>query len=335
MPGILQILLSALLLVFSILPLSGCGCGFDCNSDNISQQPALLTLGLSDSLPEDLKQVVIEVDSITFKRSGADDVVVDTFTFGPADAATFEINLLKYSGLNQLVVIEDLELDVGTYEVVIAIIATGTNSSYVQEAANDSLQPITVSGGKLTLPGLKLSSGKQAFTVEFGLAQALQFKSTTDGYLLTTTGIRIENNLTGASLSGTVESALFDTVSPCDEKNPPTAGNRVYLYQGIDLATGSLADVFTTGNTTTPPTNALAPFAVASLLQKSDTENWEYAFGYLPAGNYTLAFACDTAADDAVQYNGLLIPQPTNQLYNITLSEAKKSVCNLTAGGSC
>ncbi len=327
-----QILLPALL-ALALLPLGGCGCGFDCNSDNVSKQPTLLTLGLSDSLPEDLKQVVIEVDSITFKRSGAEDVVVDTFTFLPADQSTFQINLLKYPGLNQLVVIEDLKLDVGTYEVEIAIIATGINSSYVLDA-NNSQQPITVSGGKLTLPGLKLSSGKQAFTIEFGLAQALQFKSSTE-YLLTTNGIRMENNLTGASLSGLVPSSLFDTDSPCNEKNPPTSGNRVYLYQGIDQTTARLTDVFTTSSVTKPPTNAIAPFAVASLLQNSSTKNWEYSFGYMPAGDYTLAFACDTATDDSVEYNGLIIPLPANQLYKITLIEAKKSVCNLTAGGSC
>ncbi len=328
----LTMLLPAALLACLILSIGGCSCGFDCNSNddtNSNGDSALLTLGFSDSLPEDLKEVVIEVDSISFRRSGAEAVVVDTFTFGGVDTQTFKVDLLKYPGANQLVVIEDLELDAGTYEVSIAILDDGVNNSNVLEA-NDVRRALTVSGGVLTLPGMQLASGNQAFTVEFGLAQALQFQTATETYLLAPNGIRIENNLTGATLSGLIDSTLFDTVSPCSEKNPPTSGNRVYLYKGIDLAQ-DLADVFTSASVPTPPGNALAPFAVASL----NATTREYAFGFLPAGDYTLAFACDTAEDDAVVWNDLTIPLPVDQVYPITLSRGERAVCNLAEGASC
>jgi Domain of unknown function (DUF4382) len=328
----LTMLFPAALLVFLILSLGACSCGFDCNSDddtNSNGDPALLTLGFSDSLPEDLKEVVIEVDSISFRRSGAAAVVVNTFTFGGVDTQTFKVDLLKYPGANQLVVIEDLELDAGTYEVSIDILDGGVNNSNVL-GADDVRRALTVSGGVLTLPGMQLSSGKQAFTVEFGLAQALQYQTATETYLLATNGIRIENNLTAATLSGQIDSTLFDTVSPCSAKNPPTSGNRVYLYKGIDLAQ-ELADVFTSASVPTPPGNALAPFAVASL----NVTTRAYAFGFLPAGDYTLAFACDTANDDAVVWNDLVIPLPIDQRYPITLSRGERAVCNLDEGASC
>jgi len=328
----LTMLFPAALLVFLILYLGACSCGFDCNSDddtNSNGDPALLTLGFSDSLPEDLKEVVIEVDSISFRRSGAAAVVVNTFTFGGVNTQTFKVDLLKYPGANQLVVIEDLELDAGTYEVSIDILDGGVNNSNVQEA-NDLRKALSVSGGVLTLPGMQLSSGNQAFTVEFGLAQALQYQTATATYLLATNGIRIENNLTAATLSGQIDSTLFDTVSPCSAKNPPTSGNRVYLYKGIDL-TQDLADVFTSASVPTPPADALAPFAVASL----NTTTRAYDFGFLPAGDYTLAFACDTANDDAVVWNDLVIPLPIDQRYPITLSRGERAVCNLDEGASC
>jgi hypothetical protein len=336
----LQLLLPALLLVLALFSLHGCGCGFDCNSNgsNNSGNPALLTLGLSDSLPEDLKKVVIQINSITFRRSGADDVVINTFTVpeqGLTDAPSFQIDLLNYHGVKQLTVIEALELASGNYsEVSIAINTDSINNSYVQQD-DDSLKAIKVSGGVLTLPGMKLSSGDQVFTIEFSLAQALQFQAGDDNYLLTTNGMRIEDNLTGATLSGQVESSLFNTVSPCSAKTTPTSGNRIYLYEGSNLARATLADVFTSASATTPPAAAHAPFAVASLTESSQTGNWEYAFGYVPAGDYTLAFSCNTADDESVQYNGLQIPLPDNQVYNITLSEADKSVCNLTTAANC
>lgn len=329
----LQLALPALLLALSLFNLGGCGCGFDCNSsdNNTPSDPALLTLGLSDSLPEDLKQVFIQVDAITFKRSGADDVVINDFTIGGAVVGTFKVNLLDYPGITQIEVIKGLELATGTYEVAIKLIADGIESSYVKDA-NDISKPLTVSGNTLSVSGMKLASGNQAFTVEFSLAQALS-QPTSDTYRLAATGMRIENNLTDATLSGTLSSDLFNTVSPCNAKTTPTSGNRVYLYKGIDAAK-NLTDVFTSASTTTPPTNALAPFAVASLIQ-STSGGWSYAFGYVPAGDYTMAFSCNTSADDSIQWNDLTIPLPTTQRYGIKLSEKQKAVCNLTTTATC
>jgi len=337
MGKILKLVLPAVLLILTQVPLSGCGCGFDCNSNNNSNSndPASLTLGFSDSLPEDLKQVVIEVESITL-GSGADSKVINKFTIpeqGRVDEETFQIDLLKYRGVQQLTVIEDLELPAGNYSNV--SIEINADGSYVVQQADDNQKPLTVSGGTLTIPGMQLSSGNQVFTVEFGLAQALQFESANERYLLSKTGIRIENNLTGATLSGEVDSDLFDTESPCDEKPTPTSGNRVYLYKGSNLTSNTLADVFTTDSTTTIPDNKLAPFAVASLIEDNQTENWKYAFGYMPAGDYTLAFSCNTATDDSIEYNGLIMPLPTNQVYRIKLSEKNKSICNLTTAADC
>ena len=331
-----KILLAALLLAPLVLPLSGCGCGFDCNNgnDNDNNGPAVLTLGLSDSVPEDLKQVVIEVDSITFRRSGAEDVVVDSFTIDDEVLTTFQVDLLKYRGLHQLIVIENLELNPGLYnELLITILSGDINLSFVQEA-DDSLKEITVPTAGLSVPGMDLSSGKAVFTVEFNLAQALQFQESADKYLLATDGVRVENNETAASLSGQVDSSLFDSVSPCDEKTNPDRGNRIYLYQGVGLS-DRLSDVFTSNSGTDVPADVLAPFAVASLLENTFTGGWEYAFGYLPAGDYTMAFACDTGDDDAVDFDDLVVALPTDQVYEITLSEAERAVCNLGEGASC
>jgi Domain of unknown function (DUF4382) len=336
----LNMLVSGLLLLPLLLPLTGCGgsCGFDCNSNDDNNNPALLTLGLSDSLPEDLKKVVIQVDTITLRRSGVDPIVIDTFTIkqlGLVDAASFQVDLLNYRGVNQLLVIEGLELPTGTYDSVsISIQTGGINQSYVQED-NDTLKAIRVASGVLTLPGITLSSGAQPFTVEFGLAQALQYQNASGTYLLSNSGVRIANNLTSATLAGTVNSALFNTVSPCSQKTNPLKGNRVYLYSGGNLLGENLADVFTSASTVAPPANAVAPFAVASMANNSLTGFWEYAFGFIPAGTYTIAFACDTQTDDSVEYNALTIPLPVTQKYEITLTAAQKGVCNLAEGGSC
>ena len=315
----------------------GCSCGFDCNNDR-DNNPATLTLGFSDQDLEELKQVVIEVDRITLQRSGVEDVVIDRFTIddlGLVDADSFQVDLLDYQGLNQLLVFEDLELATGSYSrLLISILEGDINLSYVQES-DDSLKPIVVAGGQLSLPGPSLSSGAQVFTVEFGLAQALQYQPGPDNYLLTTNGVRLMDDATAASLSGRVDSDLFDSVAPCDAKTDPETGNRIYLYSSGPAPVVDLADVFTSSSSTTVPAGKRAPYAVASMAQDVLTGGWQYSLGYIAPGDYTLAFSCNAADDNPVNYDGISIPLPEDQVYDITLDEGERAVCDLAPDATC
>ena len=336
-PGIK--LLSGLLLAGGLLFLQGCGCGFDCNNgNNPGSGPAFLSLGFSDEALEELKQVVIEVDTITFTRSGAEDVVVETFTIDDldlTDAESFQVDLLQYRGLNQLLVLDGLELDAQTYSAVkLTLLDEDINRSYVQES-DDTLKQLNIPGTTLDLPGMRLSSGDEAYTVVFSLAQALQYQESSDDYLLATDGLRVQDNATAASLSGRVDSSLFDTQPPCDAKEDPELGNRIYLYEGNGLAASRTSDVFTTASSTEIPDDAVMPFSVATLVEDALTGNWQYIFGFLPAGDYTMAFSCDTSDDDPVNYDGYDIPLPTDQSYDVSLDEGEKETCDLDTSPGC
>jgi hypothetical protein len=324
-------------LAVAMLTATGCSCGFDCNNER-SKQAATFTLGFSGQSLEQLKQVVIDVDRITLRRTGAEDVVIDRFTIDElqlVDVESFQLDLLDYQGLNQLVVIEQLELDSGNFSrLLISILDDDINLSYVQES-DDSLRPITVANGELSLPGPSLGSGAQVFTVEFGLAQALQYQQGSDDYLLSTDGVRLMDDAIAASLAGRVDSKLFDGVSPCDNKLDPLAGNRIYLYADGPVATADLADVFTSSSSTTVPAGARAPYAVASLARDTLTGGWQYSLGFVAAGDYTLAFACDAVDDNPVNYDGITIPLPEEQVYEISLDEGERDTCDLAPDASC
>ena len=335
----LLILLSGSLVAILMTSAGGCGCGFGCNNDNDGDTgPAILSLGFSDESLEELKQVVIEVDGITLRRSTGEEVRVDTFTIdelGLTEVDTFQVDLLQYRGLNQLLVIDALELESGSYDsMAIGILGGDVNRSYVQ-GSDDVLREITVPGDAISLPGVSLASGNQLYTVVFSLAQALQYQAATDDYRLTTTGMRVMDNAVAASLSGRVDAALFDSVAPCDEKTDPESGNRVYLYEGTGLSAADLADVHTDNSGTAIPDGALAPSAVATLARDVLTGRWQYAFGFLPSGDYTLAFACDSADDDPVEFDAIAIPLPGDQQYDIQLDEGEQAVCDLADGATC
>jgi len=166
-----------LLVALTMIWLGGCGCGFDCNNGNNSSGPAFIDLGLSADAPEDLKQVVIEVDSITLVRSGGQDIVIDRFTIDEldvVDADTFQVDLAQYLGLNQLLVTRDLEASAQSYSSVrLEVLDDDINRSYVQES-DDTLKPLNIQGTALNLSGVSLDSGQGTITITFGLAQAIQ-----------------------------------------------------------------------------------------------------------------------------------------------------------------
>jgi len=332
------VLLAALLTML----LAGCDtCGFDCGDDDDNGDgPTLLDLGFSDAPPEDIQQVVIEVTGITLSRSGDDgDVVVTEFTIpgeNLENVSSFQVDLLEYRGARQLLVIEDLELEPGDYNgLLIDIDTTDVNTSSVLEDDGEQ-KPIAATGSRLSLSGFRLNSGEQALTVEFGLAQALRFREASDDYLLTNDGVRVVDNADSVTLSGTVEPDLFDAAPACEEKTDPTAGNRIYLYEGVSVDSGELADIFNDDSQTSPPADAVAPVAVSPVRQDESTAVWEYVFGFVPPGDYTLASACDTAEDDPVDYDELQIPLPDDQIYRVELSGSDDvAICDISEPRSC
>jgi len=335
----LLILWSSTLVALLLASAGGCGCGFDCNNDDDDKAgPALVSLGFSGESLEELKQVVIEVDRITLQRTGGEEVIVETFTIdelGLTEADTFQVDLLQYRGLNQLTVIDSLELEAGVYSnVAIGILGGDVNRSYVQDT-DDILREINVPGDTLSLAGIVPASGDQRYTAVFSLAQALQYQAATDDYRLTDTGTRVVDNGVAASLSGRVDTGLFDSETPCDEKTDPESGNRIYLYQGVGLSAAALADVHTGDSDPAIPDGALAPFAVATLARDVLTGRWQYALGFLPSGGYTLAFACDSAGDDPVDFDAIVIPLPGDQQYDIQLDEGEQAVCDLADSADC
>ena len=337
MKRVLHLLSVISILLFLTSTLQGCdSCGFDCNDDD-EATTGTLSLGFSDAPLDDASEVALTVDTITLRGSGVDDVVVDTFTIadlGLTDAESFSIDLLSYRGLNQLVIISDLELDIGTYSALDLDILDGdVNNSYVMDSGGQKV--LSASGSSLSLPGLIISTGSQSYTVEFSLGQSLLYNSTADSYELTTQGIRVEDNAEVATLTGTVDAALFDLEEPCLSKTDPLTGNRVYLFAGTGLDSALLADVHTSASNTEVPAAAIAPFETSTILENKTFGRWEFAFGFVPAGGYTLVFSCEAQDDDPVDYDGFGLPSPAGQLYEMTLSAGITSNCDMAPDATC
>ncbi|ARN74110.1 DUF4382 domain-containing protein [Oceanicoccus sagamiensis] len=305
--------------------------------DTSDPDPGTISIGFSDAPVDDAKEVVIEVDTITLKRSG-DDVVIETFTSSDLDiidAETFQINLLDYQGSDQAIVIEDLEVPSGTYtsvELTILNDEAVIDDSYVIEV-DDTQKILKIPSDDLKLDGFVVDEPEeegdtQTFTIDFNLRQSMTYNPGQERYILKPNGIRVQDNSGDRTIRGDVDSGLFDTEEDCADKEDPTAGNIIYLYEGTELGIENLADMFDEDNSSTDiPDGAIAPYAVVAVMEDG-MDNWAYEFAYLPAGEYTLVFTCDAVEDDPDDYDGLTLPLPEEQIIELSTASAS-AVCDL------
>jgi hypothetical protein len=240
---------------------------------------------------------------------------------------------VDYPGITQLLVITGLAMERGTYSSIVLDILDGdVNQSYVRD--DEGAKPLNAPSSQLVLPGISVSAGAQSNTVEFSLGQSLLYQSSSDSYELTIEGIRVEDSDAG-SIAGSVDSSLFDLDAPCDAKADPLLGNRVYLYSGINLGLDNLADVYTSNSSDSIPDDAIAPYAVSDVTQVTGLPTWSYVFGFIPEGQYTLAFSCEAEDDNPVNYDDFSVPSPIGQRYEIDQADGEDTVCNLAVDASC
>lgn len=327
--------------------LAGCGGGGGGGGSDDPPAPATakVSFNVTDAPVDDAAAVVITVDKVILRRDGADDVVVDRFSIPPLNLSnvdTFQMNLLDYRNGERLLIVNDLVVPAGTYsQVVLQVIDNNINASYVDEISTGLRKPIKQPSGDLKLGGFTANAnGVYAFTLDFDLRKAMTYNPGNNGngqdrYILKPRGVRVIDQALAASLSGRVDSALFNTATACASKPDPKVGNAVYLYAGTSLAPSSLVDVYDPEIATGLPVGAVNPLAAANIYQGADGI-WRYHFGYVPAGNYTLAFSCNAAGDLADTYDGIAIPLPSTQKIELTLATGQARSCNLPiAGAAC
>ncbi|NND68007.1 MAG: DUF4382 domain-containing protein [Halioglobus sp.] len=320
--------LLALPLLGLLLQMQGCGtCGFDCSDGNDNEAAASLTLSFSDAPLEDLKEVVIEVSAIEFRRDNLDPIVVETFDLATSSGReSFKIDLLQFPGIQSQEILTGLTVPADFYdEIFIEILSGDVNHSYVLDD-EDMSRVINVDDSGLLLSGRQVDAENQDITVEFGLARALKFNANDDTYTLDEEGVRVVQDSLDPSLGGIVDEDLFTAAVECDDmEDGDNAWNRVYLYEGTGLDLDSLGDVFTEG--AAGSAGKIAPYAASTLTLGPN--GWQFSFGYLPSGGYTLAFSCNAQEDDARTVQDITIPLPADQVVQLSLSTQENVSCDL------
>ena len=335
-------------LLTAVLLLAACS---NSSSTKDSVTTSDVSLRLSDAPVGDLEQVVFTVDKIIFRRDGADDVVVDTFTSdelndgdGIVDEETFTLDLLTVQGNENRLVLDSVTLPVGDYQnMILKVLDEDLNYSYVKEQDNDTLKELKVPSDGLKLGAFSVAAqSTQAFVVEFGLQQAMTYNPGKDRYILKPRGVRIVRLEEATSIEGVVDLAEINMTEAC----VGSLSSNAYLYAGHDLDASLLGDVFVRvdDDPTDPempeqddnvPENIIAPLVATAITEREDeTGTGDYIFSYLDAGDYTVAISClaGDQVDDPVQYDGISIPLPATELIEVTLAAETQLHCDFPLG---
>lgn len=302
------------LTILGTLTLSACGSDSDSTP---APKTASVSFSIADAPVDDAQEVVVAIDAIELVKDGQDNLLLDVT--GEDDLSYMQVDLKKFQGGDSALLLGDEELLIGEYkELILHVIdeSSGADFSYVTEISGARI-PMKQPSQKLKLGGFEVTSdGVQRFTIHFDLRTALVSNQNGNRYNLKPHGVEIVDNATVASLYGTVEPSLVNACTGNENE-----GSFVYLYSGVGMSDEQLTDNFDADiNTETLPEGAVRPTSSAAVEMKVDSNDYTYAFGFIPAGEYTVAFSCSAANDDPEQYQGLTIPNPDNQRHDVTLS---------------
>jgi hypothetical protein len=305
------------------------GCGSSSSGGGAGAVP--VDISVSDAAVGDLAAVVVTLDRVVVNRPGQD-IVVDTFPNedpGEPDTDTITFDLLDYQGMDRLLIVRGLMLVPGDYQNLRLEVVE--SESWVEEADGD-IRPLKAPSQELKLGGFTVAGGgPQAFVVEFPLAHAMTYNPGPQRYILKPRGLRIVDVARGATLGGVIDDALFDAGDDCDTKGDPAEGNVVYLYRGHGLDIGALGDLFDPDLDADAAADLEPPYSAERV-----GADGSYFFTYLPAGNYTIAFACDAAGDDPEFDDGILVPNPADEWIELSVLEGEDRACDFPIdGGGC
>ena len=301
--------LSALASIVSAFTLLGCGGGD-------GEQTASVSFYVSDAPVDKASSVSISFSMVELVDDEGNSFFLDVIPSTGLDYQT--VDLMEYQGENSQLIVSTQPVPVGSYKELILHVTNENGVNYVID--ENRQQPLKQPSNKLKLGSFDVTSeAVQLYTIEFDLRQSLVMRGnlgSNNGYILKPHGVFIVSNASAVSISGNVDDNLLTGDESC------TADSQafIYLYEGEGHDSANLIDLvdeddpeFDSQNPV--PENAVKPIASAGL-----DENNNYAFGFLNAGTYTVAFSCNAGDDNPIQYDGTAIPLPTGQVGTTTLA---------------
>ncbi len=268
--------LSKTLIAAPVLALAMSGCNDGSTSNNGST--GTLNLAVTDAPVDDALQVWITFTGVELKPTSGNAFDIDF-------ATPKEINLLDLQGSDFSFLVEDETILSGTYNWMrlkvkaerdtitgdsYLVNSTGTHSLYIPSGSETGLKlhnAFTIMGGSVN-----------DLTIDFDLRKSIHKPQGAVSDYVLKPSLRLVQDQTSGHITGTVP-----TIQAADAACTSAA---VYLFEG--------ENVTPTDEGPTEPN----PITTSLVKYNIDSASYEYEIGFVPAGNYTIAFTCVADTDE-------------------------------------
>lgn len=273
-----------------LFALGACG-GSGSDSDTVSENQNTdterfitnFTLNISDAPVDNASEVMVYFREVELIGNG-DPIIIDV---SDSTGSPRMIDLLTLQGEKFVNLIDDFEIPSGQYSHLRMVIE---EDSYI--VMDSGTYPLSVPGQKLKLDGFVAEpQTDQTFTVEFDLRKSLVNPVGKNEVFLKPRGVRLVRNDTVGTLLGRVSMGLINDAD-CMVKADAHRGNAVYLYEGMALDTSML------GDDADLQSGEIRPVTSANVIYDDTADTYNFTLGYVPAGDYTLAFSCLAYQDE-------------------------------------
>ena len=287
--------------------LSACGGGSDSNTP---PQTGDVAFSITDAPADDLEQVHLTIEGVSLKPADGDKLYLEL------DQPLIVDNLLDLQGSLSTVILPSTEVPAGRYNWVRLHVRSGLDNTYVvddmsgqyplyvpgQQNSDNKVRHVQLVSGFVVPVG-----GEVNFTLDVDLRRAIT-KPTNKNYYLLRPAIRMVDNSTVGTISGTISDSLITDESCTSVMEADTLeGNAVYLYREFDAVTG---DIYLDAQG--EPVDTTNPLTTANVFYDGDTDSYTYEIGFVPAGEYTVAFTCQALDDNPENDDSLIFPASRN-----------------------
>jgi len=260
-----------------------------------SLSPSRLTISITDAPIDSATEVWIQFTGLSIKPIGGNAI---DFKF----ASEKNINLLALEGVHFTDLLSNTEIPVGAYSWIrldVNAINDNINDTYI--VLNDgTTHELWIPSGAQT--GLKINTPFEIaaneqlnLMLDFDLRKSIVLQG--NSYKLRPT-LRMVNKNNTNNISGTIDISLLTAVH-CSDANPAT-GNAVYLFTGTSVIPSDISNANSKLETS------------ARIKLNQQTGNYEYTIGYVPVGDYTLAFTCQADLDNPDRKDNITFSFTTN-----------------------
>jgi hypothetical protein len=259
--------------------LASCGGG---SSDGAT---GTVSVAVTDAPVDQANAVVVEFTGVALRPAGGEEIIINF-------DSPRSIDLLALQGGDSAALLEGQTVPAGAYTGMRLLVNAARNNvdSYItlEDGTQHSLFiPSGAQNGLRLVSGFTVpTNGAASFTIDFDLRKSITSPQAAGSDFFLRPALRIVDNSEVGAIAGTVgPTTLADTSCP-NQSDPTQNSNVVYVYEGADVVPDDI------------DTGSVNPITTANVADNGSGA-FTYRAAFLSPGDYTVAFTCQAANDEA------------------------------------